>query len=49
MEDIEMNRFEKKDERNKKFIQTQGYDIWGRNVDKARVAEHDRRRGVKTK
>ena len=44
-----MNRFEKKDERNKKFIQKKGYDIWGRNVDKARVAEHDRRRGVKTK
>ncbi len=44
-----MTRFEKKDERNKKFIQTKGYDIWGRNVDKARVDAHDKRRGVKQK
>ena len=44
----EMNRIEKKDLRNKKYVEN---SPWGgdRYVDKRRVAAHDARRGVKQK
>ena len=45
----EMNRFDKKDLRNKKYVENSPW--WGgdRYIDKRRVDAHDARRGVKQK
>jgi len=44
----ELNRFEKKDLRNKKYVENSPW-VGDRYVDKRRVAAHDARRGVKQK